>query len=848
MFGTNTPSNTKFMRNRITTSRRKALHTWNQSTIRLLAIILCLGSCGCQDTATISNAGPETDQQDEITAQEILSTIKNQYETADTYQDNGVLYLTYRLNGRAIQEPNPYSTAWNRNGQFSCDLFNSKVRCDGQSLSCYIFDIESGNVDNQHLLVEKQSFGYLFKDEIASHFIFGTSELPLDELETKGTDHLVTPTLGFVDQSVMPKWLSQPQGLERIADDDALGMDCYVLKLVDNGKEFRLWINQQSGLIEQVQYPLQYLDSQILASDDVTDLKFFVRFHDASLNQPLAETQFKIKDRIATKQVRNFVTLPEPIPCLKLGEEVGSIEFINPENAKPIAINDVKSPATALLWLTGFSASDLVKRFGDVAAKNIEKSYQFKVVYSDDLLHTPGDPSVRALDSLQTKLDDSKLTALYDAQMKTSSALEIKAVPSLIVIDDQNRVQFAKAIDSDDWQEQLQFAMDRVAKGENVAKEMQAEYRQFLDDYHRQLTAATSSQSSGRVASGIASKLPTMSGGGTSRPLNRRDVQWESGELTTPGNVHVPFGSKQTFILDGWQTIVQLDERGAVQKRYSLDVPSEVGINRIRSLRTSSGDWLFVAFSMLGKHAFVFDQGWNKKFELPTNSSVVSECQLVETNAGKVELWLSSIGQNGLQKFDVETGARDLTITKPVRGFCNFGLRLFHLEGGRLLMNESVINELADWKITAVRRVPGRDRCVAIGSNEKGVWRLFCLKSNGQLSWSEQVAPQYFDNEIDPISFVNLQNNVAVALASGESSFSLFDIDRVNRLSFSTASYAGKSSKLTGIGGKIGFANQLSTNGANTVSMIICDENAVRSYKIDLSGKRLIPASTDSNR
>lgn len=843
MFSSNTPSIKEFMRNRMDTTRRNISQYWIQNSLGILVIAICLASCGCENSS-ISDAKPASENE-EITAGEILSTVVSQYESAKNYQDNAVLYLTYRLNGRAIQEPNPWSSAWNRNGQYSCDLFNSKVRCDGESLSCYIFDIETGNVDNQHLLVEKQSFGYLFNDKIASHFISGTSELPLDELETVGKDQLITPVLGFVDPAVAPSWLKRPQSVEKSADDDSLGMDCYVLKLVEDGKDFLVWINQQSGMIEQVQYPLQYLDSKILASDDVTDLRFFVRFHDASLDKPVADSRFKIQDRIATKQVSNFVTLPEPIPCLKLGEEVGAVEFVNPDDAKPIAIKDIQSPATALLWLTGFSASDLVKKFGDVAASNIQKSYQFRVVYSDDLLKSPGGQSVEALDSLQTKLSDAKLSALYDAQMNTSSALEIKAVPSLIVIDDQNRVQFAKAIDSDDWAEQLQVAMNRVAKGEKVAKEMQAEYQRFLDDYHKQLVAATSSQSARQPTSFAGSKLPAMNRQAR-RQLNRRDVLWETGKLATPGNVHIPFGSSRTFVLDGWQTVVELDQHGAVQERYSLDVPSEVGINRIRSLKTSSGDWLFVAYSMLGKHAFVFDQNWNKKFELPNNSNVVSECQLVESTGEKVELWLSSLGRDGLQKFDLETGASEISIAKPVRGFCRFGRDLVHLEGDRLLTNQSVIGELSDWKITAVRHVPGRERCIAVG-NKAGAWRLFCVTTGGKVAWSEQIAPQYFDNEIDPIGFVNLQGRTSVVLASGESSFSIFDIDNVNKRIFSTSSYATVARTFTGIGGKANLASQ-QRGGGNEVSMVVCDENAVRCFKLDLSGNQMIPAAVELNR
>lgn len=848
MFGTNTPSIQKFMRNRLHNSFTKS-SIKRPAELALLGIIglaIGLGSIGCQN-AEIKEARSQAQQQPEITAEEILSTVINQYESANTYQDNAVLYLTYRLNGRAIQEPNPWSTAWQRQGQFSCDLFNSKVRFNGESLSCYIFDIETGNIDNQHLIVPNQPFGYLFNDKIASHFISGASELPLDELETTNNNRLVPPTLGFLDESLIANWLKEPQQLSRLADDESLGVNCHVLKLVKDAKEFRVWINQQSGMVEQVEYPLQYLDSIILASDDVTDLRFFARFHDASLNEALPAAKFKIQDRIATKQVRSFVTLPEPIPCLKLGEDVGAIEFVDPLSTKRVAIKEVQSPATAMLWLTGFSANDLITRFGELAKSGADKEYQYRVVYSDDLLEAPGSGAIEPLSSLQKQLDDSNLSALYDAQMKTSSELEMKAVPALIVIDKNNRVQFAKAIDSDDWEQQLKVAMDRVAKGENVAKEMRAEYQRFLDDYHQQLATATSIQAPKQNDRLVGANLPLMSGA-AGRQLGRRDLLWVNNELTTPGNVHVPIGSSRMFVLDGWQTVAELDVNGKILKKYGLNIPSTVGINRLRSLKLSSGDWLYVAFSMLGKQAFVFDQNWQKKYELPSAAAKISECELRESKLGKVELWVASLGDQGLRKIDIKTGVSEVILKQPVRGFCQVGGNLLHLNGDRLQNNQINVAALADWKITAVRRVPNRQSCVAIGSNNTGEWKLFCMQANGKIVWSERVSPQYFENEIEPLAFTNMPTGPMAILATGDSSFSLFDVNDGKQKAFQVSSSTVLRLPFSGIGGFTSVSGRTLSSGTNSIAVVVCNKNGVEIFNIQVHGTALIPASTELGR
>ena len=139
-------------------------------TVMLVAAMAAL-LAGC-DQQEIVQEQPKS-VQDDLRADEILGAIVEQYSGASSYKDSAVLYLSYRLDGRAIQEPHPWSVAWDRGGRFAADLFNAKIRCDSTKLSCYVFDIESGNIDNQHLLVDAAKFEALLNDPIASHFISG---------------------------------------------------------------------------------------------------------------------------------------------------------------------------------------------------------------------------------------------------------------------------------------------------------------------------------------------------------------------------------------------------------------------------------------------------------------------------------------------------------------------------------------------------------------------------------------------------------------------------------------------------------------------------------------------------
>ena len=83
----------------------------------LAAIFLIVFLAGCKDTSTnnvqkqAANSGDTKSAplQDRRTAREIVSGVLNRYAFAKTYRDQAVLYLNYRIEGRAIQEPQPWS-------------------------------------------------------------------------------------------------------------------------------------------------------------------------------------------------------------------------------------------------------------------------------------------------------------------------------------------------------------------------------------------------------------------------------------------------------------------------------------------------------------------------------------------------------------------------------------------------------------------------------------------------------------------------------------------------------------------------------------------------------------------
>ena len=89
----------------------------------LFGILILLADVGCkksdqsnQKTGTHQDTGQLLDpiqsnfQQTGPDGQTIIRDLVARYAAAKTYQDKGVLYLSYRINGQRIPEPQPWST------------------------------------------------------------------------------------------------------------------------------------------------------------------------------------------------------------------------------------------------------------------------------------------------------------------------------------------------------------------------------------------------------------------------------------------------------------------------------------------------------------------------------------------------------------------------------------------------------------------------------------------------------------------------------------------------------------------------------------------------------------------
>ena len=274
----------------------------------------------------------ETPVADGPSASEILNQVVQKYRSSNSYQDEAVLYLNYRLHGQVMQEPQPWAVKWT-DDQLAANLFNGKILADGHLLSCYVFDIDSGNLDNQHLLIpydDQLPIRQLFRDGIARHFVGGFSELPLDESDQASLPQVIPPTIALLTGHPQNSWFHDPDKAQRLPDATLEETPCFVVRSLANQMTCDCWIRKSDFALVRISLPLKLLAGEVITSPEVTDVELVANFHKATFDVPISTDVFAIQERKGSSPVRKFVPVPEVFPSELIGKTAPEFQLIVP--------------------------------------------------------------------------------------------------------------------------------------------------------------------------------------------------------------------------------------------------------------------------------------------------------------------------------------------------------------------------------------------------------------------------------------------------------------------------------------------------------------------------------------
>lgn len=763
------------------------------------------------------------------------------------------MYLNHTLQGQQIQEPQPWATTFERspNGErLAAQLFNAEVRSERNLLSCYVYDIESANLDNQHLLIPYESqlpIGQLYRDSIAKHFIGGYSELPLDESDLVSMPKLVPPPISMLTNQAKNGWLQNPSRVQRFADETIDGRPCYVVRSKWQGVTADIWIDQQTKLLSQISLPIEILAPEIKRSPEVKDVVLLARFHEAKLNQTIDSAAFKVGSHKNSIAVRKFVQLPETLPSELIGETASDFTLVDSMGNRKNRLH-FDGKTTAFLWIAGPSSYSAIPKFNQLAESFSREEFHLALVYSDSELANPDAITPQAEPQLAQLFERSNVTPLYDPQLKTSVALGVKTIPSIVVIDGDSKIQFARTLEAN-WERDVQAAIKRVDKSEDLATEMKSDYVRYLDSYHQQLATVSATDLASRLSAGVAQVAATRQ---TSGVRLRPQRAWNNREFKMAGNVIPTLNSNRSasengyLVFDGWRTIAELNSNGQTIRRSELKLPVSEAANLIRVGRKADGERCFAVFATLGEKVYLFDQNWRPMAMYPPDNGTgpsgggIRDCRLTDLDGdGTSELVVAFEKHLGVHLVDPQTGRGEQVSKADARSLISLESEVVVAGEGKIGALKAGLTNVDETELDFQRvAASGNEQLCGLGVTATGNWNAVGFDTNLKRIWTLSVGSQFFETQIEPIA----QTRIQFANGNSQALWAIADKDNVIHLVSGSGKWLGdfqSESQLHGM-------TLNSTNGSTFLT--ICNESGVESWNLNLESKSGVPAKPVSHQ
>ncbi len=843
---------------------RKFLRHQIDASLLILLGIFAVGICGCQknqQSADTKSTSPKPDQfLDPIQVAKkdspvngpdgktILENLIQRYAEATTYQDKAVLYLNYLIQGQRIQEPQPWATAFqnsaplNASPKLSAQLFNGEIRCDENIMSCYVYDIETANLDNQLLLIPFENqlpLNQLYRDSIAKHFIGGYSELPLDESDLVSSPKLIPAPISLLTNQVRNGWLQNPAQVQRMPDQVVENVNCFVVRCLHQGMTADIWIDKTTSTLRQMSLPLKLLAGEVIVSPEITDVVLMAKFHEAEFDKPINEKVFAFQPPSEATPVRKFVQLPEPFPSELIGKTAPEFELLTRKGeARSRLFFDGK--VTALLWIAGQPSYNAITQLEEFAQKLDATKFHVASIYSDSALLTPGQNSINVRPELSKVLEKIKMPTYYDPQLQASTNLGVKAIPSVVVLDGESKIQFARALSDDNWLADVEAAVRRVADGDDVAGEMQADYVRYLDSYHQQLTTV----SAGELLDRIDTSSSQISPASDSRPRVirlRPEQEWVNYEFKQAGNVAVlnsnqpsELLSENTYsIFDGWRTVVEVNHEGKTLRRTELKLPVGEAANLIRVGNQANGKPLTAVFATLGDKVFLYDENWRPLLIYPTADKDhlgIRDCRLTDLDHdGISELAVAFEGDEGIHLVDPRTGQASQISKTISTSLVATGEDIVIAGAGKIGTLKTGLTNVEETELD-FKRVgsSGEQHLCGIGVTEGGNWNAVGFDQQLRRIWTLSIGSQFFESQLEPIAVAQIGKG-----QSSEVLWAIADTEDVIHLVSGSGKWLGDFQSTSQIGG-MGIDSK---NGKTR--LIVCNKSGVECWDLNLESSAI---------
>jgi hypothetical protein len=538
---------------------------------------------------------PAADQ----TANEILARLLTTYREAKTYQDQGVLRLSFRQNGQPVAQEWPVAVAYERPNKISIQAYQVVVKCDGTEFKARIDDPTSNNVDRQ--VVVRPAPPELKLVEFAS------DELLHSILSSRLRRQPIQLEL-LLESSGLVSAFKADVVCERLPDATHADHTCYRVSVPSPGGAFTFWVDQKRSLLVRLDYPAAALAPELANDSSVGELSLYADLRDAVLNKPVEASQFALVVPADARRMKTFVVPPQPLPSDLFGQQPREFFFTQLDGAK-LSDRDLLGKIAVLVWYHDNPACEATLGQVSAARQRLkdDDAVQFFAVATD--------PTATNADALKRRLAtwQVELPIVRDLDAFGDKSFHIEVQPTIVVLDPRGKVQIFQAGGSPELADQLVTIVGRLKRGEDQAAEIIARHEGEQRQYE-QLVAR------GGPEPGEVLEVPEAVIRRASEPKKLRLTQlWKSSELTAPGNLLIaPAGDDaKVLVVEGWRAVGELDGSGKLIARHELELPEQAAITFLRTTTDGSGKRILLAAAPLAPQVYLFDDQFKRLRSFP---------------------------------------------------------------------------------------------------------------------------------------------------------------------------------------------------------------------------------------
>lgn len=603
--------------------------TWSENPRLLLLSLTVVTLCGCGQPETPSAS------EDSVTAEEVMTRLISGYRDARTYQDNALVRLTYRRDGQNYEDKAPLNVCWQAPNRLHVRAYQVEVTCDGEQMMARIHDEATRDFDHQVVVrsaPESLSLDELWgKDEILSlAFRQGLAGYPLqlDLLLSK------TPLAALMQENAKHS-LMQPADIE--------SHTCHRVKVATNDGPFVLWVDRRDFILRRIEYPAAAFAPEIAEDELVSDLQLRVECPQASFDQEPAAETFAFDLPATAKCVKQFIPPPRELPSDLFGQKTAPYRFKS-LSGETVSNQSLGERIKVLVWFNNHPAcQSTVQQLNQIHQQyKAQQDVAIRAICAESSSFT--NEQIRAL----ARSWHVELPLVRDPHAVGRDLFEVPWAPTLVVLDSQDVVQIYEVGANPNLVAELPQVLEQLLAGKDVAGMILDEHRREQTRYERALRRGKPEPPSDSPETTLVKSRSTP------QVLQVRPL-WTNTKIRKAGNlltVRDRQDRDRFLVHEGWRTITELSSDGTILARHELDLPANAAVSQLRTAVDADARRYYVAWSIRGPQAHVFNEQWNRILGYPpkkTKHQGVQDALLSDLDGdGQLELQVGLWGMAGV--------------------------------------------------------------------------------------------------------------------------------------------------------------------------------------------------------